>query len=145
MIFAEIPQDFNPKMEVSSCLIKCKDEYLFLLRHPNKPQGNTWGLPAGKLENNEDMFLACKRETFEETGFSLERENIKFYKSFPIRYKEYDFWYHTFLYEIDEKFDVKIDPVSHTDFIWLSLDEMIQKDNLIHDLDGVIEYIKKSS
>gem|GEM_PF-2416464 len=47
------------------------------------------------------------------------------------------------MYEIDEKFDVKIDPVSHTDFIWSFLDNMIQKDNMIHDLAEVIEYMQK--
>lgn len=143
MIFTEIPKDFNPTMEVSACLIKNGEKYLFLLRHPNKPQWNTWGLPAGKLEKWEDKFTACKREAFEETWFFLREEKLVFYKSFPIRYEKYDFWYHTFLYELDEKFDVKIDASSHTDFIWCSFDEILQKDNLIHDLDEVIEYTKK--
>jgi hypothetical protein len=47
------------------------------------------------------------------------------------------------LYELDEKIDVKIDTISHTDFIWSSLDDMLKKDNMIHDLAEVIEYMQK--
>ncbi len=143
MIFTEIPKDFNPLMEVSACLIKNGEEYLFLLRHPQKPQWNTWWFPGGKLDEGEDKKDACMRETLEETWFFLREEKLVFYKSFPIRYEKYDFWYHTFLYELDEKFDVKIDTISHTDFIWSSLDNMLKKDNMIHDLAEVIEYMQK--
>lgn len=143
MIFTEVPKDFNPTMEVSACLIKNGEKYLFLLRHPQKPQWNTWWFAWGKVDEGENMKDACMRETFEETWFFLREEKLVFYKSFPIRYEKYDFWYHTFLYELDEKIDVKIDTISHTDFIWSSLDDMLKKDNMIHDLAEVIEYMQK--
>jgi 8-oxo-dGTP pyrophosphatase MutT (NUDIX family) len=49
MIFKKQPDNFIPKMEVVGCFLENDGEFLILQRHDNKPQGNTWGLPSGKL------------------------------------------------------------------------------------------------
>jgi 8-oxo-dGTP diphosphatase len=44
---------------------------LLLLRHPQKPQGNTWGAPGGKIETGENPKEAVIREIREEIAVCL--------------------------------------------------------------------------
>ncbi len=44
------------------------DKFLIIQRHPDKPQGGTWGLPAGKVDAGEGDEGAAIRELQEETG-----------------------------------------------------------------------------
>ena len=55
MIFIDKPNDFNPKFKVASSFIEHKGKILLLHRQNHKPQGNTWGVPAGKVDNGENM------------------------------------------------------------------------------------------
>ena len=41
--------------------------FLYLLRSENK-NPNTWGIPGGKIENNETLFEGIVRECQEEIG-----------------------------------------------------------------------------
>lgn len=43
-----------------------------LLSVSRKDNHNDWGLPGGKLEENESFIDAAIRETLEETGYSIE-------------------------------------------------------------------------
>lgn len=47
----------------------------FLLVHERK-HGQTWYLPAGRVEPGEDLATAALRETLEETGVEVELEGI---------------------------------------------------------------------
>ncbi len=47
------------------------DKFLIIQRHPDKPQGGTWGLPAGKVDAGESDAEAAVRELREETGVQL--------------------------------------------------------------------------
>lgn len=44
------------------------DKFLIIQRHPDGPQGGTWGLPAGKVDAGESDENAARRELQEETG-----------------------------------------------------------------------------
>jgi len=44
-------------------------EILILKRHENSPEGNTWGLVGGKIDNGEDGRTAAIRESEEEIGY----------------------------------------------------------------------------
>jgi ADP-ribose pyrophosphatase YjhB (NUDIX family) len=50
MISKNKPENFTPKFEVVSCFVEYKNEILLLLRQDHKPQGNTYGVPAGKID-----------------------------------------------------------------------------------------------
>jgi len=50
MISKHIPENFNPKFEVVSCFVEYEDEILLLRRQDHKPEPNTYGVPAGKID-----------------------------------------------------------------------------------------------
>lgn len=46
-------------------------QYFIAKRHQDSHQGGLWEFPGGKVENNETVFDALKRELFEEIGITL--------------------------------------------------------------------------
>ncbi len=71
MIKKEEPKNFNPVFEVVASFCENQKKILLLHRQDKKPEGNTWGLPAGKIQNNENLHKAIKREINEETGLNI--------------------------------------------------------------------------
>ena len=65
-IFLAPPSDFSPCMEASGVYCECKDKILLVKRQGHKSQANRWGVPAGKLEKNENPLAAAIREFKEE-------------------------------------------------------------------------------
>lgn len=139
MMYLEKPSNFNSKFEIVSCFFECDDKFLLLLRQDTKPQGNTWGVPAGKVEVRENSVDAIVRELFEETGFTALKSNILFIQTVFVRYSEYDFLYHIYKLHLNRNPLVKIDSNSHKDFKWVSPTEALGM-NLIPDLDSCIEF-----
>ena len=66
------------KLKVAVYVFLIKDEKILLLRRFNTGwnDGN-YGLPAGHLESNETVTDALLRESFEEVGVKIQRENIQ--------------------------------------------------------------------
>ena len=61
---------------------KTQDEYEYLLVHPGGPfwvkkDFNSWSIPKGEFEEDEQPLAAAKREFEEETGFSIKGEFIE--------------------------------------------------------------------
>ncbi|MBI5061206.1 MAG: NUDIX hydrolase [Candidatus Aenigmarchaeota archaeon] len=61
MIFKIKPKDFNPRFDIVSIFYERDGKFLLLHRLDNKPQGNMWGVPAGKVENGESLEEAMLR------------------------------------------------------------------------------------
>ena len=70
------PLNFEHQVEVAGCFCQWNNQILLLRRHPDKPQGGTWGLPAGKLETGETPKMAVIREVAEEVGLDIQ-EGLK--------------------------------------------------------------------
>ena len=47
-------ENFNKKFDVVSVFIEHDGEILLLHRQDHKPQGNTWAMPAGKVNNEKN-------------------------------------------------------------------------------------------
>lgn len=137
-IFLTKPDDFNSKFEIVSCFIECNDRILLLHRNDNKPQGNTWGVPAGKVEQNEDLINSLKREIFEETGLIIETNNLNFFKTLYVKYSDFDFIYYMYNTKIDNEVSVILNNSEHKDFTWLKPFDAL-KLNLIPDEDECIK------
>ncbi|WYP25148.1 NUDIX domain-containing protein [Alkalihalobacillus sp. FSL W8-0930] len=50
-----------------------QSDQVLLVKNKNHP---TWSLPGGRVEGNETLHEACVREVYEETGLSVEVNNV---------------------------------------------------------------------
>lgn len=138
MIYKEIPEDFNSKFEVVSCYVEHDGDILLLHRNDAKPEGNTWGLPAGKLDGHEDISQAMEREIFEETGVKIDLVKLEYLDKLYVKYPDYSFVYHMFKLTVDSKPEINISPKEHKAYQWLSPHQALEL-SLIQDLDECIK------
>lgn len=137
MLYIVRPDRFDPKFQIVSLFLEHNGRILLLLRHPHKSQGNKWGVPAGKVEANESLEQALGREVFEETGFTLDGNLPRFYRSVFVKHPEHSFIYHMYALKLPESIDVKIQPYEHADCRWVTPVEAVGM-NLVDDLDACI-------
>ena len=91
---------------------------LFLLRDDDT-YSNTWGLVGGKVENEETVMEALRREIFEEVG-----HDVDIIKTIPLelfRSDDQKFEYHTFICMIDNEFLPKLSD-EHSGYAWTLVD-----------------------
>jgi 8-oxo-dGTP pyrophosphatase MutT (NUDIX family) len=139
MVYREKPEGFNSRFEIVSCFVEHDGEFLLLLRQDHKPQGNTWGVPAGKVEDGETKEEAIQREVEEETGYRMQSEP-ELFGTVYVRYSDYDFVYHMYRYPTLQKPDIFIDPKSHKEYRWISPIESLSMP-LIEDEDRCVELV----
>lgn len=142
MISKNKPKDFKGKFEVVSCFIEYQSEILLLHRQDSKPQGNTWGVPAGKVDEKENLLSAIAREVKEEVGLFFEPHKFTYFNKFFVRYPEYDFIYHIFHLSLKERPTVNLNPAEHKNSLWDNPKEAL-KLNLITDEDFCIKTFYK--
>jgi len=133
MIHLRPPPNFTPSFEVVSCFCEYDGTILLLHRQSHKSEGNTWGVPAGKGNPDEDLPQAMSRELYEETGITLTPKSLKFFQTVYVEFKSYSFIYHMFHTSFTSKPKVEIDSKEHKDFIWVTPQEALKMD-LIQDL-----------
>lgn len=67
-----------------TCGVFITNEKEFLVCHPSGARWQrAWSIPKGIKEENETEEQAAVRETFEETGFFIQQENLEFIGKFP--------------------------------------------------------------
>ncbi len=118
MLYIEKPKTFDPLFDVVSCFVENRGKILLLLRQDTKPQGNTWGVPAGKREKGESIVDALRRELKEETGMIVPGDALQFIQEVFVSYPEYDFCYHMYKLRAPSE-EIVIDPKSHKAFRWV--------------------------
>jgi 8-oxo-dGTP pyrophosphatase MutT (NUDIX family) len=136
MIYEEMPEDFESVFEVVACFVEHDGKILMLHRQDHKPQGDTWGGPAGKVDEGESIHEALKREVFEET--SIELKDPKHFKKLFVRFPDYDFVYHIFHELLEELVEVNLREEEHKDFDWVSPKDALGM-NLMLDEDDCIK------
>ncbi len=137
MIFQKPPLDFNKEMDVVGCYVQYDGEFVLLHRQPHKTNGNTFGLPAGKVDPGENMHQAMSREIKEETGLDVPEKSLEHIGTVFVRNAGHDFDYHMFIARLAAKPEIIISPKEHQGYVWASPSEAL-KMNLIHDLDECI-------
>jgi 8-oxo-dGTP diphosphatase len=142
MMYETKPEDFNSKFYVVGCFIEHDNKIALLHRQDHKPQGNTWGIPSGKVDSGESALEAMAREIKEETGIDIPHSKITDFQKVYVRFAGYDFIYHIFHAELDEPKEIQINPEEHKDSKWASLPHALGM-SLIEDLDGCIELYYK--
>ncbi|ACE05730.1 hypothetical protein Aasi_0292 [Candidatus Amoebophilus asiaticus 5a2] len=67
-IYQTIPCNFDSSIQVVSCFVHFSKSFILLERASNEADPGAWGIPGGKMEEQESPFQAMKRELFEETS-----------------------------------------------------------------------------
>ena len=89
------------------------NRYLYLLRTDTRNPGN-WGIPGGKIEQDETLLQGISRECLEEIGFFP--NNVKL---IPIqKFINNSFTYHTFFCEVTDEF-IPILNDEHCGYAWV--------------------------
>jgi len=137
MLYHNKPKDFDSLFEIASCFVEHNKEILLLNRQDHKPQGNTWGVPAGKIDEGETPLQTMIREIKEETGFKISDHQIFYFDKLFVKYPDYDFVYYMFHTKLEQKEKVRIRSTEHKAFQWISPEQALAE-QLIPDLDGCI-------
>lgn len=89
------------------------NRFLYLLRTDSK-NPVTWGIPGGKVENNETLLEGVIRECEEEIGFFPDNAKL-----IPIqKFVNHNFTYNTFFCEVDHEFIPKLND-EHCGYAWV--------------------------
>ncbi|MBY0530151.1 MAG: NUDIX domain-containing protein [Rhabdochlamydiaceae bacterium] len=124
-IHTEPPALFHPKMEVAGCYCECDGKFLMLLRSPNKPQGNTWCAPGGKLEKGETPDQALIRELREEIGLDIADLPFNYCRPVYVRFPNVDFVLHLYRVTLEKQPHLCIARAEHRDFCWVTPEEAL--------------------
>jgi 8-oxo-dGTP diphosphatase len=122
-IYEIAPEGFTPQVQVAACYLEIGGKLLLLQRAHGKLEPGKWGVPAGKLENQETPEDAAKRELFEETGISFENTQIQRLNSLYIRKPEVDYVYHLFKVQLNGLPEVRLSN-EHQSYKWASLKDI---------------------
>jgi len=89
--------------------------FLFLLRTDHR--NPTWGIPGGKLENDETILEGVERECQEEIQFFPKKAKL-----IPLqKFVNNTFTYHTFFCQIKNEFIPKLNN-EHIGYAWVNFD-----------------------
>lgn len=128
-------------MRVVGCFLEYDGKFVLLRRLSHKPDGNSWGLPAGKVEDGETDEVAILRELFEETGYQAEISQLE-------RLDEHRFSmpsgtvndFIVFRVALDQPHAVILEERSHGAFAWADAREASAME-LIHGLPEVFSRV----
>jgi mutator protein MutT len=144
MLHLQPPENFPRDLAVVGCFVEYDGKILLLHRSPHKPQGNTWAIPAGKVEGDEPIEQALVRELWEETGIQTEPSALEFLHTFYCSFQQskLDFVYHVFKLKLDEQPMILREEKAHQAFAWKTPDQALEL-NLIEDMNEVVRLIYK--
>jgi 8-oxo-dGTP diphosphatase len=145
VIFPHPPPDFHPTVEVAGCFCIWESKILYLKRHPGKPQGNKWGLPAGKREKGEDPRTCAAREVYEEAGIRINPAELEEVARHYIRFQDIDYIFYTFKKSFKTVPPLTLGTVEHVEAKWLSIAEVLALPLMFGGKEAIEAYLKISS
>lgn len=132
-------------MRVVGCFLEFDGKFLLVHRHAHKIDGDTWGLPSGKVEDGESDDEAIQRELFEETGYKAEFSQFEKLGEFDFVTPRKDtITYVTYRVILDAFHEVVLEEAAHSEYKWVTVDKADRMDDLIHglhDLFRLVNYI----
>ncbi|MFA6004914.1 MAG: NUDIX domain-containing protein [Patescibacteria group bacterium] len=118
------------------CFIKKGNKYLMLHRNPTKRiMPNVWMAAGGHLEFNEGLYACARREVMEETGLKVKNLRVRAIGNAYIGDLKEEFFFHLLLADYDSG---TLKPNGDGEFVWLTQEEILQKDSLLAELKTVL-------
>lgn len=116
-------------------LILKGDEILMLKRHGTGKRDGQFSVPAGSLEENEDLLSAAIREAEEEVGVRIKKEDAELVSVIHCNI-EGENWINVFFATQKWEGTPKIcEPHKHSDLNWYTTDQLPE---------NTVEYVKKA-
>lgn len=112
-------------------IVKCGDEIMFTRRN-QEPKKGKLDLAGGFTDPHESAETTCERELYEELNIRIDKNKLKIISTLPnvYHYKEID--YNTldifFEYEVENKFDVKLDESEVSEIVWIPKEQINLED-----------------
>lgn len=120
------------------CFVEQGEKFLLLHRVSTKPQGNTWGLPAGKPERGESDAAAMRRELYEETGIMCREQDLALLGIYHFQFPDFDLTFPTFKLDLIESHTIQINGSEHQAYEWLTAQELYEKPGLMDGLQDLL-------
>ena len=120
-----------PSKQVVTCFIQKGDKILVLQRARKDEQHGLWGIPGGKLDNDELPVPGLLRELREETDLNISPSSLKLLGT-ALSHTSCDGLYGLYLFHctIPRYTEIKINTSEHYDSKWVTLDKFESMDLL---------------
>lgn len=122
------PPDFTSPLEVSSVFMEYDRKLLLLHRAACEFAPHTWCVPGGKLENGETAVEGVVREIAEELQLYPKAHELDYRRSLYVRHPRFDYQLHLFVWQLQTRPSITLNPQEYQDYIWQHID-------LMHELD----------
>lgn len=131
-------------MRIVGCYLTYKDTFLLLHRHAHKPDGNTWGLPGGKVDPGEDDQTAVIRELFEETGYKASADQLSLIGEYEfISSRGEPYVYVTYEVNLETPHNVVLEEHAHSEYKWTTYTDADKQKDLIDGLHTLFRWTNK--
>ena len=133
------------KIRTTGCFMEYDGKFVILHRYPDRPDGDTWGLPAGKVDADETDEQTILREIKEETGYNAVKEELEFLGDYVFGFPDLYLEFPTYRLKLKQPIDVKHKLDEHVGYKWVTGEECYAMPNLIrgfHDLLERTGYVK---
>ena len=110
----------KPTVRVAGCFVFHDGHFLILHRHPDKPEGHSWDIPAGKADPGEADIDTMQRELFEETGYRASADELTYLGCFSFEKPDVYLDFVTYRLDADSRIDVVLSDQEHVDHRWVT-------------------------
>lgn len=133
------------KVHASATLIENENgEILILLRDRERPEGKTWGLVGGEIEEGEEKIEAAKREISQEIGANYDLDDLSFLETFHWDRKDSDITLEVFRTRVKKNdLSIKIQDSEADEYQWITPEEAYKRKDLMEGLYPILERIYK--
>jgi 8-oxo-dGTP diphosphatase len=132
-------------MRIAGCFLEYEGKFLILYRHSHKPDGDTWGLAGGKVEDGESDKTAVLRELEEETGYKAEASELEHLGDYDfVSSTNRPYTYCAYRVQLRDPHDVQLEESAHAEYRWVTAAECDALTDLIpgfHSLLRLTKYI----